>query len=214
MAITKDYYRILNVKSSATTAEIKNAYRKLAMKYHPDRNPDDALAAAVFTDAAEAYKVLADADERNQYNYQRYLIAEQEYKRPVETIESLINRISKINVQLLASDPFRFNKDALLYAIKQVFPDDINLVVNTNELLLKQLLEKTSFAAKYLSSQQTKQVIALLQPFFNKHAWLKQKLHALLQQQQSEERWEKNKIILAVIIAVMLCVIIFFAAGK
>lgn len=214
MALTKDYYRILNVKASATPVEIKDAYRKLAMKYHPDRNPDDALAAAIFTDAAEAYKVLADVDARNQYNYQRYLIAEQEYKRPVETMETLINRISKINEQLLASDPFRFNKDALLYSIKQVFPDDINLVVNTNEISLKQLLEKISFAAKYLSSHQTKQVIALLQPFFNKHVWLKQRLHALLQQQQRDERWEKNKIILAVVVAIILCVLIFFAAGK
>ena len=175
MAVTKDYYRILSVKSSATPAEIKNAYRKLAMKYHPDRNPDDALAAAIFTDAVEAYKVLADIDARNQYNYQRYLIAEQEYKRPVETIETLINRISKINKQLLASGPFRVSKDALLYSIKQVFPDDINLVVNANETSLKQFLEKISFAAKYLSSPQTKQLIVLLQPFFNKHTWLQQK---------------------------------------
>ena len=69
------------------------------MKYHPDRNPDDALAAAIFTDVAEAYKILSDAEARKQYNYERYLTAEQEYKRPVETIETLIQRIQKINKQ-------------------------------------------------------------------------------------------------------------------
>lgn len=214
MAVTKDYYRILNVRTSATAAEIKNAYRKLAMKYHPDRNPDDALAAAIFTDAAEAYKILGDVDARNQYNYQRYLFAEQEYKRPVETMETLINRISKLNEKLLASDPFRISKDALLYSIKQVFPDDISLLVNTNETSLNPFLEKISFAAKYLSPHQTKQVIVLLQPFFNKHTWLRQKLYALLQQQQRDERWEKNKIILAVVVALILCALIFFAAGE
>jgi len=214
MAITKDYYRILNVKSSATPLEIKNAYRKLAMKYHPDRNPDDALAAAIFSDAAEAYKVLADVDARSQYNYQRYLVAEQEYKRPVETIETLINRISKVNEQLLAADPFRFNKDALLYAIRQALPDDINLLVNANETAVEQFLEKISFAAKYLSPHQTKQIITLMQPFFNKHVWLQQKLHALLQRQENEEKWERNKIILAVAVAMVLCALIFFAAKR
>ena len=54
---TKDYYRILNVKTNASTPEIKQSYRRLAMKYHPDRNPGDVHAtAAVFAEVAEAYK--------------------------------------------------------------------------------------------------------------------------------------------------------------
>src|ERR1700755_2435730 len=119
MPVTKNYYKILNVKSSASPGEIKNAYRRLAMKYHPDRNPNDALAEAVFSEAAEAYKILSNTETRRQYNYERTLTAEQEYKRPAETLEALIQRINKINQQVRTADPFRLNKDALLYSIKQ-----------------------------------------------------------------------------------------------
>src|SRR6478736_4327321 len=109
MAVLKDYYRILNVRSSASAGEIKNAYRKLAMKYHPDRNPEDALAAAVFTDVAQAYKILSNPEARRQYNYERHITAAEEYEKPVETIETLIQRIKKITKYINASDPFRIN---------------------------------------------------------------------------------------------------------
>ena len=213
MAIIKDYYRILNIKSSASPAEIKNAYRKLAMAYHPDRNPNDALAAAVFTDVAEAYKVLSDEESRKQYNYERYLTAQQEYQRPAEAIEALIQRMSRINKQVKNTDPFRLNKDALLYSVKQSLPDDIELLQQTNETLLRQFLEMICNAAEHLSSHQTNQLITLLQPLNNKNAWLQQRLTELLFQQRKEERWQKNKIVVAVVLALILCIIIFFAAS-
>ncbi len=180
------------------------------MAYHPDRNPDDALAAAVFSDAAEAYKVLSDNDARKQYNYERYLTAEEEYKRPVETIESLINRAKKINEYVKRSDPFRINKSALLYIIQQLFPDDLTLLIQTNPAMLQQFLEHVTIAAQHLQSYQTKQLIKLLMPFYYEHEWLQYKLNSIIQQQQKEERWEKNKIILAVVIAIILCALIFF----
>jgi curved DNA-binding protein CbpA len=214
MAVTKDYYRILNVRSSATLREIKAAYRKLAMLYHPDKNQDDALAAAIFTDAAEAYGILSDAKARKRYNHERYITAEEEYKPQIETMETLLLRIQKINAYLKNADPFRFNKGALLYSIKQLFPDDSTLLANTNEMQLNQFLEQVSFAADYLSTQQTKQLIILLQPFYIKHEWLHQKLNMLLRQQQKQEYWDKYKIVLAVLVAVILCLIIFLAAGK
>jgi molecular chaperone DnaJ len=214
MAITKDYYRILNIKSSATIAEIKKAYRSLAMKYHPDKNPGDELAAAVFADSAEAYKVLSDNEARKRYNEERYLTAQQEYQRSVETIDTMIMHISAINRHIQNSDPFRLNKDALLYSIKQIFPRDINLLLTTNEPLLKQFLEKISFAASYLSTHQTMQLNILLQPLYEKNIWLQQHLNLLLQRQQKQQRWEKYKIALAVLITAILCVLIFFVAKK
>ncbi len=63
-----DYYKILGVGQSATTDEIKTAYRKLAMKYHPDRNPDNKNAEDKFKEATEAYEVLGDTQKRSQYD--------------------------------------------------------------------------------------------------------------------------------------------------
>ena len=64
----RDYYDVLGVARSATEADIKSAYRKLALKYHPDRNPGDKQAEDQFKEAAEAYSVLGDPDKRARYD--------------------------------------------------------------------------------------------------------------------------------------------------
>ena len=68
MATTRDYYDVLGVGRDAADAELKKAYRKLALKYHPDRNKDDADAAERFKEASEAYEVLSDAQKRRVYD--------------------------------------------------------------------------------------------------------------------------------------------------
>ena len=68
MADKRDYYEVLGVEKSATADQIKSAYRKLAMKYHPDRNPGDETAKAKFQEASEAYEVLSNPEKRQRYD--------------------------------------------------------------------------------------------------------------------------------------------------
>ncbi len=68
MPVQRDYYEVLSVTKTSDGEEIKRAYRRLAMKYHPDRNPGDAEAEVKFKEAAEAYEVLSDADKRKRYD--------------------------------------------------------------------------------------------------------------------------------------------------
>ncbi len=64
----RDFYEVLGLEKGASEADIKKAYRRLAMKYHPDRNPDDPKADDKFKEATEAYEVLGDAEKREAYN--------------------------------------------------------------------------------------------------------------------------------------------------
>ena len=68
MSEKRDYYEVLGVQQSASTKEISDAYRKLALKYHPDKNPGDEEAVARFKEASEAFEVLNNPEKRDRYN--------------------------------------------------------------------------------------------------------------------------------------------------
>ncbi len=64
----RDYYEVLGVGKNASANDIKRAYRRLAMKYHPDKNPDNKEAEGKFKECAEAYEVLGDTEKRQRYD--------------------------------------------------------------------------------------------------------------------------------------------------
>lgn len=69
--LAMDYYKVLGVAQEADEEQIKQAYRKLAKKYHPDLHPDDAASEAKFKDIVEAYEILGDAAKRKEYDEKR-----------------------------------------------------------------------------------------------------------------------------------------------
>ncbi|HKZ38920.1 MAG TPA: DnaJ domain-containing protein, partial [Chryseolinea sp.] len=68
MSTKRDYYEILGLSKGASADEIKKAYRKVAIQFHPDKNPDNKEAEEKFKEAAEAYEILSNADKRAQYD--------------------------------------------------------------------------------------------------------------------------------------------------
>ena len=66
--MAKDYYSVLGVKNDASEDQVKKAYRKLALKYHPDKNPDNPEAESKFKEVSEAYDCLSDSDKRKNYD--------------------------------------------------------------------------------------------------------------------------------------------------
>ena len=94
-----DYYDILNVSKTSSANEIKKAYRKVAMKYHPDKNPDNKEAEDKFKEAAEAYSVLSDQDKRTRYDqmghqqYQQFGSSGQGFSGSGINVEDIFNSV-------------------------------------------------------------------------------------------------------------------------
>ena len=90
----KDYYKTLGVDRSASKDEIKKAYRKLALQYHPDRNPGDTQSEEKFKELNEAYQVLSDEDKRAHYDqlgtsYERFQRQAELLKKPSGYLNSV-----------------------------------------------------------------------------------------------------------------------------
>ena len=114
-----DYYRILEIKEDADFSDIKKKYRKLAIKYHPDKNPGDDEAVKKFREITEAYEILGDEKKRKEYDHKRKLKNGQENKKN----ENLKNKNN------FSDNNFSFGKEFFKSAseMKEMFENSFNL---------------------------------------------------------------------------------------
>ena len=159
MAI-KDYYRILGVKTSATHSEIKKAYRSLAFKYHPDKNPGNHMAEAHFKEVQEAYAVISDGAKRARYDDERWLSgmgSKSKYNEDV-TPAWLVTICAQLNASLATMDAHSVSPGALKAYILLILSDSHIGVLQqhadkaANDTIIKELLKATKkLNIKYLS---------------------------------------------------------------
>ena len=111
----KDYYKILGVRPSATSAEIKTAYRALAFKYHPDKNPENSLSEAHFKEIQEAYATRSTPGTRRTYDDERWLSgmgSKTKYQEAV-TPTWLVTICKQLSASLATMDTHRMSQKAL-----------------------------------------------------------------------------------------------------
>ena len=121
----KDYYKTLGVSPNAHVPEIKKAYRVLAFKYHPDKNPDNVLAEAHFKELQEAWSVLSVPAKKTKYDEERWLSgigSRTSYKEAVTPVW-LLNTCQQLNKELLGMDTHRISHGALQTYILMLLSD-------------------------------------------------------------------------------------------
>jgi molecular chaperone DnaJ len=209
---SKDYYRLLGMKASASNDEIKRAYRKLAFKYHPDKNPDDPVAEATFKEIAEAYEILSDPKKREDYHYKRFYTYNYQYSTaPTVTPQSILEDAVKLQKLVEKANPFRINRDALLFQVEQILSEEnLLLLKNENEAHINYgIVEALLIACKplhYVATIVTSERLFLLAESNNV---LEKKITDFLESQRKKDNWNRYKIPLAVAAAILLCLIIF-----
>jgi molecular chaperone DnaJ len=210
---SKDYYRILGVWPTASPEEIKRSYRRLAVKYHPDKNPDDILAEATFKEIAEAYDILSDAKKREEYHYKHFYTHDYKYPQPEPTPQSILNDTFQLKNLVEKVNPFSLNRDALFFQLRQLLSED-NLMLLQREnqpAINRQIVEALLRIGMPLNYNFIEEIEDRLVFLVDGDTYLENKVTNFLNQQRRKDKWSRYKIVVAIFVAIMLCLIIFLA---
>jgi hypothetical protein len=211
MAI-KDYYKILEVSSSATSADIKKSFRKLALRYHPDKNFGNELYEAKFKEIKEAYEVLSDLKQRLEYNIKRDTNKQSEKKKTQHKVtpQTILNQAIVFRKKIATLDPDRADKNALFQHIQ-------NLLSKSNVALLQQnndqhinsrIIEEIITCARFLPFQHIEGICFQLTALAGSDNTMYQKIYAFSKKARLQYQWDKYKLLVAVFVSILLCLLI------
>lgn len=211
----KDYYQVLQVSPNATAEEIKKSYRRLAFKYHPDKNHDDTLAEAVFRQVIEAYEVLSDPLKRDDYNkktfsvYSNFQQKKKKYK-PV-TSQNILQECMELSKLVTTINTFKINRDALLFSLKNILsPLHLSVLKEENNKQLKsQILRYLIKSCTPLQAIQMETLSSSLLQIAEDDEKASEELQAFLRKKKREDLWDRYKFLVVIIITAILCFIIY-----
>ena len=212
----KDYYQILHVSPSATQEVIKKAFRKLALKYHPDKNPDSPFDAKKFLEIQEAYDVLGDKTKRAAYNYQRYLQNPQHAKKSlVQNADDILQLSSSLQKKLAIMDPFRIDLDILSFEVNDILSaNNMHLLLTTDDAdINKRIIMDILTCIRPLTLQTIINTSTLLKQLAGNDFTAQKEITDFINQIKWLHYWNRYKIYIALMLALLSCLIIFLSAG-
>lgn len=213
----KDYYKILGVPSSASIAEIKKAYRALAFKYHPDKNPDNSLSEAHFKEIQEAYSVISDSNKRAAYDDERWLSGMGKKTKYTEAITPawLVNVCVQLNASLATMDTHRMSQRALQSYILLILEDaHIAILQQYNDASATHaVINEILIASKKLDVTYLDPIEERLQLLAGKDDEMLQAIDLKMEERIRKARWEKILPYFIIIITLALCLCMYYYAG-
>ncbi len=208
----KDYYSILELPVTASQPEIKKAYRKLAMQYHPDKRNDDRYADAKFTDIKEAYEVLTNPGKKELYLQERWL-SKASGKMNIDTIITPPNILIKsleLNKQIALLDIYRMDAKGISERIIKLLNDEVleKLIefneTEINETIIDCLLAASKSLTYTHSTDISERLVRLAGTNNQKVNFIKS---ALLRKKKTEQL-QKFEVMLVLLAVLMICLLI------
>jgi molecular chaperone DnaJ len=213
----KDYYKILEVTPVASQQEIKKSFRRLALQYHPDRNEGNHLAEALFKEVQEAYEVLSDPRQREEYHYKRW------YNRSVGegfsekdlTPDGILAECRKLRNYVVTMNIFQVDYDALSYHIRQQLSDStINILHQFNQAGVNREINRCLLrAAEPLPLAYFQPITLLLVKLAGTDETMLREINHAAQQRKRRDYWDKYKWLFVVIVTALICWLMY-EAGK
>ena len=213
----KDYYKILGVKPSATGAEIKTAYRALAFKYHPDKNPENSLSEAHFKEIQEAYATLSHPGKRRVYDDERWLSGMGSKTRYQEAVTPawLVTICKQLTASLSKMDTHRMSQKALEAYILLILSDSHLGVLqqaqdaDSNNAIISELIKATEkLQVRYLGEIEQRLIIIA-----NGDRALLAAIDEHVEERVREARRDKLLPYIVGLITLALCLFMYLYAG-
>jgi len=209
----KDYFAILGVKPSADNSEIKQAYRKLAMNYHPDKHQQDPEKTILYEQIREAYETLTEPAKRDEYLKERWRqkAAGIKFEDDLISGDVILKKAIELNQQLRYADPDRLNESRVRNQFNQVISDEMIAILvrqNDHELnntVVSILIDTLKPLSLALCSELIPQIIKIPT---DDHSI--KRCTEILKQKRELLFWEKRKIWIVLLLTIALCLAIAF----
>jgi molecular chaperone DnaJ len=210
----KDYYKILRVHPTASATTIKKAFRQLALQFHPDRNPGNLIAEAHFKEIQEAYQVLINPSQREEYNYKRWYNRSigKKYTEKAITPTALLAECTKINNYLASVNIFQLDYLSLSHHIHNLLSEDAIALLQqyndiaTNKNIVKELLKSIDT----LPLTYAEPIAEKLSSVTGLDEALKEAIKIFLQNHRRRYWWKKYQLVIVAAITLLLCLGIFW----
>jgi hypothetical protein len=212
--LLKDYYRILEVPPAASVQEIKKSFRKLAQRYHPDKNGGSQAAGAHFREIQEAYKILSDPQQREAYNYKRWYVrstGSDFVNRPV-TPTALLEECRLLQQYVLSMNIFHVNYDAVSSHIRQLLTKEaIGMLQEFNDITINhEVIRLLLQAAQPLPQRYFLSVTGLLLQLAGNDDTMKMTIAQAIQQKKARHTWDRYKWVLVLAITALICWLMYW----
>lgn len=210
----KDHYNILQIPPHATLQEVKQAYRRLAMMYHPDKTKNDPYADAKYEEVREAYEVLSNPGRKEAYLQERWYDQSIGNKRKAEPITpvSILKLSLELEKYVSSLDVNRMNKEGLYNHISELLSSDtIDKLNRYNEAAItQQIINTILMAMKPLPLNFAITLSTKLEQLANHDETSLQRINSSLREHRKNFFWKRYQVFLIVVISILICLLIFF----
>ena len=213
--MVKDYYQILQIQPHSTLAEIKQAFRRLALIYHPDKNQNDKYAEVQFKEIKEAYEVLTNPIKKENYLQERWYNQSIGKRRNAEVITpvSILKLVLELDQYVSRLDVHRMNKEGLSDYIDQLLSaDTIEALKPFDEPAIKQQIIISALSAmRPLPMKFIRKLPERLETLAGDETSL-YRIKNFLQNRKKAFLWERYKVVVIILFTILICLLIFFTS--
>lgn len=210
----KDYYKILRVHPTNSETVIKKAFRQLALQFHPDKNPGNLIAEAHFKEIQEAYEVLIDPVQREEYNYKRWYNRSigKKYTAKALTPTAILDECKKINNYLASVNIFQLDYLSLNHHIHDLLSEEtIALLRQYNDISAnKNIVRELLTSAHRLPLVYAEPIAEKLNTVTGVDEGLKETIRLFLRNHRRSSWWKKYQLVIVAAITLLLCLGIFW----